>query len=478
MEESKVNSEKVNIDEAINITSGTRKYQKTMVLILLLGPFSVSPILMCSQFYLPQSSDSWLKNTMIEELFPLAQDSDQATIFRNFYSAGVITGCLIIPWLADKHGRKKVLKKYLIIGTVSVAIAALSINLTMMCIAGFAVGSFYVAVNIVGFTLCMETLDFKYRNYYLGFYQISWSLSSVFFASLFLVDLYWRYILLVSAGILVLELFLLTYVEESPRFLLTNVGDIKGCRKIMKRISRVNGGAFSYNLKCENTRGTVSLSIRDIFYSKWTLLQIALCSFMWFTLITGYYTVVFLESDIKILLFMESGHDVDIYIRSIENDILVAISILIVYVPVINRFGRKKVASIALALDGLLFIFIAVLLYFQVKDTTFIFISFSIARCLFGGQFTLLSIYTAEQFPTYIRCTGLGLANIFGRVGWILAMSLSVDADKTSLVITLITTGALSILVAPLIVYLEETHHKELDEMIENNYRDPLLDKN
>ena len=70
MEESKVNSEKVNIDEAINITSGTRKYQKTMVLILLLGPFSVSPILMCSQFYLPQSSDSWLKNTMIEELFP------------------------------------------------------------------------------------------------------------------------------------------------------------------------------------------------------------------------------------------------------------------------------------------------------------------------------------------------------------------------------------------------------------------------
>ena len=58
MEGTKVSIEEVNIDEAINITTGTRKYQKIMVLILLLGPFSVSPIIMCSEFFLPQSSDN------------------------------------------------------------------------------------------------------------------------------------------------------------------------------------------------------------------------------------------------------------------------------------------------------------------------------------------------------------------------------------------------------------------------------------
>ena len=477
MEETKVNSEEVNIDEAINITSGTRKYQKIMVLILLLGQFSVSPIIRCSQFYLPQTSDSWLKNTMIEELIPLAKDSDQITIFRNFYYAGMIIGSSIIPWLADKHGRKKILEKYLIIGTVSVTIAALSINFTMICIAGFVIGSLYATVYILSFVLCIESLDFKYRNYYIGSYQIFWSLSTALFTSLFWLGLNWRYILLVSAGILVLEMYLLTYVEESPRFLLTNVGDIKGCRKLLKRIARINGEAFSYNLKCENTRKNVPLSIRYIFYSKWTLFQIAMCSFMWFAVHTSYYLVTFFEPNEEIVFFMESDHDADVYFRTIVNSILIAISILIIFVPVINRFGRKKLASIALVLDGLLFIFISFLLYFQPNDTL-LFISLLMVRFVLGGQFALFYIYTAEQFPTYIRCTCFGLTNIFGRVGAILAMNLSVDTDNSSLAIMLIITGALCILIAPFIVYLEETHHKELDEMIENNNREPLLDKN
>ena len=478
MEETKVSSEEVNIDEAINIASGTRKYQKIMVLTLLLGPFSISPIIMCSQFFLPQLSDDWLKNTMIEELFPLAQGLDQVNLFRNFFSAGVIIGCLIFSWLADKYGRKKVIEKSLIIGSVSMAIAALSINFTMICLAGFVIGSMYVAIHLTGFILCMESLDFKDRNYYLGIYQLSWPLSTAFFTALFWVGIYWRYILLVSAGILITEMYLLTYVEESPRFLLTNVGDIKGSRKIMKRIARMNGEAFSYNLKCENTRKNLSLSIRDIFYSKWTLFQIAMCGFMWFTINFYIFGLAFDKSDKEIVFFMESDYDADVYFRTIVNCILVAISILAVYVPVINRFGRKKIASIALVLDGLLFIFISFLLYFQVNDTKFIFISIFIARLVLGGQFTVFYIYTAEQFPTYIRCTCIGLTAFFGKMGGILDLNESVETGNLYLAIMLTITGALSILIAYLIVYLEETHHKVLDEMIENRHREPLLDKN
>ena len=94
------------------------------------------------------------------------------------------------------------------------------------------------------------------------------------------------------------------------------------------------------------------------------------------------------------------------------------------------------------------------------------------------GQFTLLFIYTSEQFPTYIRSTCLGIANAFGKIGPILAINLTINADNSFFVIILILTGALSILIAPFIVFLEETHHKELDEMIENNNREPFLVRN
>ena len=137
MEESKARITEVNIDEAINITSGTRKYQQIMTLIMILVPFSVSPIILCSPFFLPQSSDFWFKDSASAELDPFSKDSSQATSFRTFYFSGVVIACLILPWLADKYGRKLVIKRYLIVGTISTVILALSINMIMMCIAGF-----------------------------------------------------------------------------------------------------------------------------------------------------------------------------------------------------------------------------------------------------------------------------------------------------------------------------------------------------
>ena len=90
----------------------------------------------------------------------------------------------------------------------------------------------------------------------------------------------------------------------------------------------------------------------------------------------------------------------------------------------------------------------------------------------------MLYIYTAEQFPTYIRCTCFGLVNAVGRIGPVLSVNLSLDGNNLALTIILLITGALSIIISPFLAYLEETHNKELDEMIENNMRDPLLDKN
>ena len=259
------------------------------------------------------------------------------------------------PWLADMYGRKKVIEKFLLVGTVFIIITALSFNILMMCIAGFFIGSTYVAINIIAFVLCMESLDFKYRNYYLGLYQIAWPLGAAFSTALYWSGLYWRYTILISAGILLLELYLLAYVAESPRFLLTNIFDVKGCQKVMNRISLINGeGNFLYILNTENTQNSL-LSLRKALNSKWVIFRIAMCSAMWFTTNFGRYSMLFFKSDKPILELLESDTNLSPYILSIVNNIINIISVCIIYVPLINYFGRKKIAFISLLIEGYYF---------------------------------------------------------------------------------------------------------------------------
>ena len=90
----------------MNITAGTRKYQKIMITIIMMGPFTVSSIIFLS------------KNIPFKELSPEFTDSDfgdlyilweghESTCLIYLIQAGLILGSLFIPHLADLYGRKK-----------------------------------------------------------------------------------------------------------------------------------------------------------------------------------------------------------------------------------------------------------------------------------------------------------------------------------------------------------------------------------
>ena len=484
MEENSSENVGINIDEAINATSGTRKYQKIMVGILLLGAFSISPIVMCSDFYLPEfaTPDEKIKSgkskTATDDLGPNEGSIATKVLFRYFYFGGLIIGFLVLPWLADKYGRKKVIQNYFVISAMALTAAAFSFTALSLCIAGFFIGVHYIVADSLSLILCLETLDLKNRNLYLGLYQTAWPFASALFTVLYWFDVYWRYAILVSAIILLIEIYLLAYIEESPRFLLTNAVDVQACYKALDRISLINGeGNFTYNLVSDNTRKYMSLSIGDIFYSKRNVFKIIICGSMWFSIVFGYYSTLFLQINIKINLFTESDSDstTEKYAQSVGNDILNVISVII-YMMFINLFGRKKVAFYSLCFDGAAFISIALLL--SNGDANAMFLVFTLARFAIGGQFALLYVYTAEQFPTYIRCTCLGICGALGRIAGLVASSLpSNDTENDSTVgTTLIIIGALALVTSPFVLLLEETHHKELAEMIENDKREPLLE--
>ena len=476
--EKKSNLTQVSIDEAINVTSGTRKYQKLMVLICMLGPLTISPIIMCSYIYINQafkksSPEGWLIGGYDKNSWEIQNGE---VLFRQLFFGGLIIGCLILPPLADIYGRKKVMKNYFVLAGGFVVLAAFSTNFTVLCVAAAFLGALYVAANSIAFVLCLESLDLLYRNQYLGIYQIMWYVASALVTAIYWSGLNWRYVILLSAGVLYLEIYLLKYVQESPRYLLSNAGSVQACENVLNKIARINGeNGFDYTLRSEYNGEQEGLSRRNSIRSKRNIVKILVCGLMWFSVVFGYYSMVFMPPNKSTDVFEEYDGETVGNIHSIGSDILSIFSCFM-YMILINHFGRKKTAFFSLGLDGAVFLSISILLYAVENNEALVFGLYSFARFLISGQFPLLYIYTSEQFPTYSRCTCLGICNAIGRTGGFLASFLASAHSTGRLQIILIIAGCLAIITTMLISFLEETHHKELSEIIENDPNEPLLD--
>ena len=222
----------VNIDEAMNITSGTRKYQKRMTMIIILGPLAVASIIVSSEqlFSKSLSPESIARSPYeLDNLW----GGQEITYIRNFILAGVILGGCFIPHLTDIYGRKRIIKVCCILNAFCLTLVALSVNILMLLIAVFATGMCFVGVYTVGIVMCVESIDFKQRASYLGLYYSAFFISSIITRVLTLLGISWRAIVMFYAMFALIEFFSLKYVFESPRFLLVNVVNIKQCKKIM-----------------------------------------------------------------------------------------------------------------------------------------------------------------------------------------------------------------------------------------------------
>ena len=89
----------------------------------------------------------------------------------------------------------------------------------------------------------------------------------------------------------------------------------------------------------------------------------------------------------------------------------------------------------------------------------------------------LVYICTAEMYPTYIRCTGMGFCNAIGKFSFFLVIPFgkfgNVDNDFDSS----FKVGVVLLISAAFSILLEETLEKEMDEVIVT-YGQPLLKDN
>ena len=472
-------NEVISIDKAIELTAGSRNYQKRALFILILGEAAICSFMLTNQLLLPTIScekpsiddcniDDRLKNSAAFEFNVIGSNKYQVGLFRTIYFLGILMGSIIIPWLSDKYGRKIIVLYSCISGAALFTTASFAVNMEMLTAIAFGLGFFDVGFFIMSFVLYTEVLDYKYRNIYLMVYKSLGPVTAIVFILIYMSGLYWRYILLLSGSILVLECLLLPFVYESPRFLLTNLGDVKASTEVIKKISMINGiDDFPYTLKSENTSPSKSFgSVLAMFESKGIVLNLGVCGIIWFSLLFSFFSLTFIAPAEISNVYLH-------YILLLIADFISAFP----FAYGINEIGRKKVTMISFFVTSFSFLMGALIPYIVVNENLLeisVITLSVISRIGVAGMMFLMSVYTVELFPTTFRSTAYGVCVFMGRIGGIAASNLFIFSNYIGVSAWLVL-GLVNIIPAGLSMLLEETNKKPMKEVIENSQREFLL---
>lgn len=229
---------------------------------------------------------------------------------------------------------------------------------------------------------------------------------------------------LYTPGLLIIFYFWL--VPESVRWLLVT-GKVNRAIQILKRTASVNRKqiskksiemlnliyspktlANSNNEHNNHEKYSILQSIYSILKSKilcWRLLN---CCYQWIASCFSYYGLSLISTHVP------GGN------RYVSFIFVTAIEIpgILIALPLLTRMNRRKLMFIAYSLCATS---IMVTSCIPEANSTIILILFMIGKASITCAFTVLYIFTAEQWPTNLRTTIMNLASMIGRIGAMLA---------------------------------------------------------
>ena len=159
---------------------------------------------------------------------------------RSILYVGVFCGYMIFLFLADNYGRKVSLIITWSVTTFGIALLALSWNMTLASIGLFFAGAGCESSLRISMSYLTEMLDFDLRQKYSVGLQSTFGIVGMLIGLTFWFFQQWRIIIIIFClmpSILVLYLF--TYLEETPRFLIRK--GALNTERALNRIAFING---------------------------------------------------------------------------------------------------------------------------------------------------------------------------------------------------------------------------------------------
>lgn len=345
-------------------------------------------------------------------------------------SIGMAVGALVFGLLADRIGRKWVFIITLLLFSIASGLSALSTTLWVFLILRFIIGMGLGGELPVASTLVSETVAPERRGKIIVLLESFWAygwLAAALISYFVIPNFGWQIALLITALPAFYALYLRIKLPDSPKF----------TQSIAENKPSV----------LDNIKHVWSKDYRKPTIMLWIL---------WFCVVFSYYGMFLWLPSVMVI----KGFSL---IKSFEYVLIMTLAQLPGYYTAawfIERMGRKFVLITYLIGTA------ASAYFFGTAESLGLLLASGMLLSFFNlGAWGALYAYTPEQYPTFIRGTGAGMAASFGRIGGILGPLLIgyLTTQGTSLtVIFAIFAGAILIGVVSVVFLGSETKQKEL----------------
>lgn len=375
---------------------------------------------------------------------------------------GMAIGAIVSGTLADRIGRKKIFVATLVMYTIGTGLCGLSWNYESLLAFRFLVGAGVGGQPPVANALMSEYAPIKHRGKMLVMQNSGWAFGWLLAALLayFVIPQYgWQLAFYLGALPALVVIYVWRILPESAMYLVSK-GRYLEAHNLVSKIEQELGVPVSEEPLAADMPKSETKQFG--FFDLWTpqYIQRTICLWiLWFGMVYCYYGIfTWLPS-----LLVKSGHTL---IRSFEFLLYMTLAQLPGYLTaayLVDKIGRKATMGSLLVVCAL-----SAYMFGNAQSANEIVLWGCIMSFCNLGAWGITHAYSAEQYPTHARATGVGWAAACGRTGGIIAPivvgSMMTGTDQYGSVFIMFT-AILAIIAVNLILLGKETMNKSLDEL-------------
>ncbi|KAL1770424.1 solute carrier family 22 member 16 [Sigmodon hispidus] len=408
----------------------------------------------CSDGYVYEQS-KW-RSSVVQSLNLVCDQKWYANMIQPLFIFGMLLGAIFFGSLSDRFGRRVALwctsSGVFFFGIASVYIFDYFSFMASRFLLAMAASGYFVVV----FVYVMEFIGKKSRTWASMHLNTFFAIGVMLVALVsYLVKTWWLYQIFLCT---VTAPFILCcwMLPETPFWLLSE-GRYREAQGIVDTMAVWNESSscdlvellsLDMDNSCDkNYKGIKKLSLADLFHDRDIAKRTLIVWLVWFTVNLGYYT-----------FSMEA-------IRRKENDYLYLFVAGALEIPAyffmciwLKRVGRRNTMLFCLLLTSF---FSAVNVGMPLRHNNLKIMAVLFLKTAIGSTFAFIYIYTAELYPTIVRCLAVGSSNMISRVAPIF-IPLIGHLSKAWILLPQIIFGILAITSGLLSLKLPETQNKPL----------------
>ncbi|XP_007943190.1 solute carrier family 22 member 8 [Orycteropus afer afer] len=409
--------------------------------------------------------DGWAYNTstrrsIVSEWDLVCGSYKLKEVAQSVFMAGVLIGGIVLGNLSDRFGRKTILSWSYLLLAASGCCTAFSPTLLTYMVFRFLTGCSISGISLSTVILNIEWVPTRARAICSTMAGYCYTIGQFILPGLAYAIPQWRW-LQFTVSIPFFIVFLWSWwVAESVRWMILS-GKSSEALKILRWVATTNGkkeegeklSLEEIKLSLQKEISLANYSTADLFRTP-IMRRVSLClSLAWFSTGFAYYSLAMGVEDfgvnIYILQIIFGGVDIP------------AKSITILSMSYLGRHTTQA-ASLLLAGGSIL------ALIFVPSDLQTVRTALAVfgKGCL-SSSFSCLFLYTSELYPTIIRQTGLGMTNLWTRVGSIIAPMVKILGEVHPFIPNIIY-GVFALLGGSAALFLPETLNRPLPETIED----------